>query len=78
MIGADVDIVPRKWNIAAELLGKYFHEQPSGRQHIIDFAVTTKLDPFEIAPINVAIIIPVNDDGLRSDLIWSVGIEYTF
>jgi hypothetical protein len=63
---------------STSILGRWQHGEKSSRNYFMDLAVGVKWDPFDAAPINANFILPLNDEGLRSDLIWSVGIEYTF
>jgi Putative MetA-pathway of phenol degradation len=76
--GFDTPVFTPKLTAAFEFMGRYFPNLPDTRDHFLDVAVGMKWDPFDLVPINANIIIPVNDDGLRSDLVWSVGLDYTF
>ncbi len=47
--------------------------------HTVDVAIGVKWDPFDLVPLNVNFLIPVNkDSGLRTDFTWTIGLEYTF
>ena len=76
--GFDAQLMPEILTAAVEVLGRHFTDANSKDDDLIDVSFGVKWDPFRVAPVNVNFIIPVNDDGLRSDLIWSVGFDYTF
>ena len=79
-VGADVRVT-QNVTIAADILGRYNPDLEITGNHLVDFAFAAKWNPFkEInAPLNGYVIIPINsDEGLRSDVIWGFGAEYTF
>ncbi len=62
-----VDVIGRS-NPHVELIGK----------DIIDLAFSAKWNPFDNrnAPLSAFVSFPLNDDGLRSDVFWGVGIDF--
>ena len=76
--GFDARVVPEKLTAAVELLGRHYPHADATSENFLDVAFGLKWDPFGAVPINANFIIPINHDGLRSDLIWSVGIDYSF
>lgn len=63
---------------AASVLGRWYPNEVSTRNNFVDLALGVKWDPFEVGPLNASVIVPINNEGLRADIIWSVGAEYTF
>jgi hypothetical protein len=78
VLGADMRALP-SLTVAAEVLGR---SKPAGTgvgDHIIDAAVGLKWNPWSTLILTGGIQVPLNrDEGLRADVIWSVGAEYTF
>jgi hypothetical protein len=67
--------------VAADLLGRYNPNLDDTSNFLADVALAAKWNPFNNhdAPLNAYVIIPVNKDhGLRADVVWGLGIEYTF
>jgi len=67
--------------VAADVIGRYNPQLENVSNHIVDVALAAKWNPFNNhdAPLNAYVILPVNKDhGLRADVIWGLGIEYTF
>jgi len=63
------------------VLGRYLPDLKDQSDHFVDVALQAKYNPFKEydAPLNAYVLLPVNkDDGLRADVIWGLGIEYTF
>ena len=65
--------------VGIDVIGRW-HPDGDGVRDLIDVAVGGKWDPFDIgAPFSANVLIPINKDtGLRADVIWSVGFEFTF
>ncbi|MCB1915656.1 MAG: transporter [Rhodocyclaceae bacterium] len=69
----------KNFTAAVDLLGRYYPNESDDRDHLIDVAIGAKWDAFGNAPLSANVILPLNDDeGLRANVIWSVGIDYTF
>ena len=64
---------------AYDVIGRW---EPNGDDigdHTVDIAIGAKWDPFDLVPLNVNFVVPVNkDSGLRTDFTWTIGLEYTF
>ena len=58
---------------AVDLIGRH---EVSGDNDFLDAAVGMKWAPTENFIFSANVIAPLNDDGLRSDLIGTVGFEY--
>jgi hypothetical protein len=73
--------VSQPLTVAADVLGRYHPDLDEISNHYVDVALAAKWNPFKSheAPLNAYVILPVNkDDGLRADVIWGLGVEYTF
>jgi hypothetical protein len=64
---------------ASDILGRW---QPNGNgigDHVVDMAFGLKWNPVGSFIVNGNAQIPLNrDEGLRANVIWSLGLEYTF
>jgi len=61
-----------------DLLGRYNPDQETIDNDVRDVALSAKWNPFKgtNAPLNAYVIIPANPDhGLRSDVVYGVGID---
>jgi hypothetical protein len=61
-----------------DLLGRHYPDQEAIDNTVLDAALSAKWNPFKgmNAPLNAFVIVPVNKDhGLRSDLIYGIGID---
>lgn len=61
-----------------DLLGRHYPDQEAIDNTVLDAALSAKWNPFKRmnAPLNAFVIVPVNKDhGLRSDLIYGIGID---
>lgn len=64
---------------AVDVIGKWNPDGPGEQNNLLDIALQAKWNPFGTTSFNTFVLLPINrDDGLRSDAIWSVGIEHTF
>jgi hypothetical protein len=75
--GFDVRFSP-KFTAGIDLLGRYNPDQEQIDTTVLDAAVSAKWNPFSglNAPLNAYVIVPVNKDhGLRSDLVYGIGID---
>jgi hypothetical protein len=67
--------------VAADVLGRHNPDLSVISDHKIDVALAAKWNPFynHEAPLNAYVILSVDrDHELRADVIWGLGIEYTF
>lgn len=75
--GFDVRVSP-KFTAGLDLLGRYNPDQEQVDTTVLDAALSAKWNPFNSvnAPLNAYVIVPVNGDhGLRSDLVYGIGID---
>jgi hypothetical protein len=75
--GFDVRVSP-KFTAGLDLLGRYNPDQDAVDNTVLDVALSAKWNPFRAAnaPINAYVIVPANrDHGLRSDVVYGVGID---
>jgi hypothetical protein len=75
--GFDVRVSP-KFTAGLDLLGRYNPDQEQVDTTVMDAAISAKWNPFSNlnAPLNAYVIVPVNGDhGLRSDLVYGIGID---
>lgn len=78
--GFDVRTSP-KFTAGLDLLGRYNPDQEQVDNTVLDAALSAKWNPFSAAnaPLNAYVIVPVNGDhGLRSDVVYGVGIDIVF
>ena len=79
-VGTDAR-VSQTFTVAADILGRYNPDQEIIGNHLVDIAFAVKWNPFSQmnAPFNAYIILPLNsNEGLRSDVIWGLGVDYSF
>lgn len=79
-VGMDTRMT-QTFTFAADILGRYNPHQHEIGNHLIDLAVAAKWNPFKLhnAPFNAYVIVPLNkNQGLRSDVIWGLGIDYAY
>ena len=75
--GFDVRVSP-KFTAGLDLLGRYNPDQETVDTTVLDAALSAKWNPFKAAnaPLNAYVIVPVNGDhGLRSDVVYGIGID---
>ena len=75
--GVDVRVSP-KFTAGLDFLGRYNPDQETIDTTVLDAALSAKWNPFKgfNAPLNAYVIVPVNKDhGLRSDLVYGIGID---
>jgi hypothetical protein len=75
--GFDVRTSP-KFTAGLDLLGRYNPDQEAVDTTVLDAALSAKWNPFSSAnaPLNAYVIVPVNrDHGLRSDVVYGIGID---
>jgi hypothetical protein len=75
--GFDVRFSP-KFTAGLDALGRYNPDQDAVDRTVLDVALSAKWNPFSAAnaPLNAYVIVPANrDHGLRSDVVYGVGID---
>jgi Putative MetA-pathway of phenol degradation len=75
--GFDVRTSP-KFTAGLDLLGRYNPDQDAVDNTVLDVALSAKWNPFGSvnAPLNAYVIVPANPDhGLRSDVVYGIGID---
>jgi hypothetical protein len=75
--GFDVRTSPT-FTAGLDLLGRYNPDQEAVGNTVLDVALSAKWNPFRAAnaPLNAYVIVPANrDHGLRSDVVYGVGID---
>lgn len=78
VLGFDAQMLPTL-TLAFDVLGRWEHDGDGIGDHLLDFAVGAKWNLFRVLPVSANVLLPLNkDEGLRADVIWTVGIEYTF
>jgi Putative MetA-pathway of phenol degradation len=78
VVGMDAALHPR-FTLAGDVLGRWFNEQSGNGAHIVDFAISAKWNVWRSLLLDAVVQLPINkDEGLRADVIWTIGVEYTF
>lgn len=75
--GFDVRFSP-KFTAGLDALGRHNPDQDAVDRTVLDVALSAKWNPFSAvnAPLNAYVIVPANrDHGLRSDVVYGVGID---
>jgi hypothetical protein len=76
--GLDARVLP-SLTLALDVLGQW---RPNGTgigDNLVDLAVGGRWNIFRSFLFNANVLLPLNkNEGLRPDLIWTVGLEYTF
>lgn len=75
--GADV-LAARPLTLYADFLG--YHENPhaGGRDDVLQAAMGLKLNPIGRSIVSGSVQLPLNRDGLRADVIWTLALEQAF
>jgi Putative MetA-pathway of phenol degradation len=76
--GFDVRVSPQ-FTAGFDLIGRHNPDQEQIDTTVLDAALSAKWNPFSgiNAPLNAYVIVPVNrDHGLRSDLVYGIGIDF--
>ena len=71
-----VDAGNQEFAGVVDILGRQKLESVEVGESIIDAAFGFKWKPTENLIFSTNLVVPLNDDGLRSDLITTIGIEY--
>jgi len=68
----------QQFTLSADVLGRYNYDLKTIGNNIVDFAVAAKWNPWRERniPLNAFVSVPLNDDGLRADVIWGVGFDF--
>ncbi len=78
IVGLDAR-VHQRLTVALDVLGRW---EPNGDpigNNLVDFAVGAKWNPWRTLVLNGNVLLPVNkDEGLRTNVTWTVGVEHTF
>jgi hypothetical protein len=66
-----------QFTFSADVLGRYNYDLKTIGNHVVDFAVAAKWNPFRNRnmPLNAFVSVPLNDDGLRAKVIWGLGFD---
>lgn len=65
--------------VGLDVLGRWEPDGDDIGDHTIDLALGAKWNPFGSFLVNAAVLTPLNrDSGLRADVIWTLGVEWTF
>jgi hypothetical protein len=70
--------VSNQFTLAADVLGRHNPHVDDIGNNVVDLAVAVKWNPFtnRNAPLNAFVSFPLNDDGLRPDVIWGIGFDF--
>jgi hypothetical protein len=69
----------RRLTVAVDVLGRYAPHADNSRKHQIDLAVGARINVWRSLLLNANFQVPLNRDiGLRSNFVWSLGVEYNF
>lgn len=71
-----LDTGNQKWTGAVDVLGRHELDGDGIGENIVDVAAGLKWSPIENLIFSVNFLIPANDEGLRSDLVSTVGLEF--
>src|SRR5262249_17962737 len=78
VVGTDVRLHPRV-TTSLEVIGRWEPQGDGIGDNIVDLALAAKWNPFGSFILSGSVQLPLNkDEGLRADVIWSIGVEYTF
>lgn len=66
-----------RFTAAVDVLGRKNPNVHDIGNNVVDLAIAAKYNPFseQNTPINAFVSFPLNDDGLRADMIWGIGID---
>jgi hypothetical protein len=75
-VGGDARLTPQ-FTLAADVLGRYNPNVKTIGNHVIDLAIAAKWNPFRDrnVPLNAFVSFPLNNDGLRADVVWGLGFD---
>jgi len=69
----------QRLSAAVEVIGRWKPEGDGTADHIVDLALGGRWNVFGAFLLNAAVQLPLNrNEGLRPDVIWTVGVDYTF
>jgi hypothetical protein len=76
--GLDARVLP-ELSLATDFLGRWRPDGDGIGDHIVDIALGAKWNPLGTFLINTGVQLPLNrKEGLRANVIWMLGLEYTF
>jgi hypothetical protein len=68
-----------RWTTAVEVIGQWRPDGNGVGDNLVDLALGVKWNPARSFLLSGNIGLPLNkDEGLRADVIWTIGAEYTF
>jgi hypothetical protein len=71
--------VHKRLSLSGDVVGRTALDRDGFGDDIVDFAIGAKVNPFSTIALVGTVILPLNkDEGLRTDVTWSAGVEYTF
>jgi hypothetical protein len=78
LAGFDARVHPRL-TVALDVIGRWEPQGDGVGDHIVDLALGAKWNPVGAFLVNANVQLPLNkSEGLRADVIWTIGVEYTF
>jgi len=78
IVGVDARVLPNL-SLATDLLGRWRPQGNGIGDSILDIALGAKWNPVGTFLVNAGVQLPLNrNEGLRANIIWMVGLEYTF
>ncbi len=78
VMGFDARVHP-SLTIAVDSLGRWEPEGDGIGDHTVDLALGAKWEPLSFFLLNAGVQVPLNkNQGIRPNLIWTLGLEYTF
>lgn len=78
VLGFDARLGPRA-TLAADFVGLWKPQGTGVSDNLLDFALGLKVNVVRNFLVGANVAVPVNkDDGLRANVIWTIGAEYTF
>jgi hypothetical protein len=78
LAGLDARVHPRL-TVALDVIGRWEPQGDGVGDHIVDLALGAKWNPVGAFLVNANVQLPLNkSEGLRADVIWTIGVEYTF
>ena len=72
------DVGSRRWSVAAELIGSHESDGDGVGDDILAFAIGAKWNVYKRLLLLANVQLPLNDEGLRSNVIPTLGLEYSF
>lgn len=71
--------IHKRLSVSGDVVGWTAFDRDNFGDDLVDFAVGTKINPFSTIALVGTVIFPLNKNhGLRTNVTWSAGVEYTF